>query len=109
MWRQKLTTPVDFPLEGLDLSHYVYVSQMAHSSCIRYDLYGVVAHEGSLDGGHYVACCKNPDNRKWHKFSDEVVSDWSIANDSNAPKAAYILFYSVSPLSDKNPRIFSSG
>lgn len=108
MWRQKLQTPVDFPLEGLDLSRYVYVNQVGHSSCIRYDLYGMVKHFGTLEGGHYISSCKNPVRGKWHKFDDNEVSDLNAA-DVRAPQAAYVLFYAVSPLSDKNARIFASG
>lgn len=107
MWRQKLQTPVDFPLNDLDLSQFVYVNQVGHTSCIRYDLYGIVKHFGTLEGGHYVASCRNPHRGKWYKFDDNEVSDLYPA-DVKAPQAAYVLFYSVSPLSEKNQGLFSS-
>lgn len=46
---------------------------------------------GSLNGGHYTACCQNPIDRKWYEFND---SDVSRIDPSDAvDKAAYVLFY----------------
>ncbi|ARF09281.1 ubiquitin carboxyl-terminal hydrolase [Catovirus CTV1] len=39
----------------------------------KYDLYGVVQHTGSLNGGHYIAHTKNPINNKWYEFNDNYV------------------------------------
>jgi len=35
-----------------------------------YDLYGVVNHYGSLNSGHYTACCYNNDKKSWFDFND---------------------------------------
>ena len=56
----------------------------------KYDLYGVVNHFGSLNGGHYTAHCKNPDGN-WYNFNDYSVSG-APAN-SIVSSSAYVLFY----------------
>lgn len=61
-WREKITTKVNFPLTGLDMSEWCHKeSPMAHfqsSDGYMYDLIGVVNHYGSMTGGHYVATCR---------------------------------------------------
>ena len=39
-----------------------------------YDLFGVVNHFGSLNGGHYTATCKNSIDNNWYYFNDSSVS-----------------------------------
>mmetsp|Transcript_31212 Transcript_31212/g.46546 ORF Transcript_31212/g.46546 Transcript_31212/m.46546 type:complete len:193 (+) Transcript_31212:1-579(+) len=60
-WREKITTKVNFPLTGLDMSEWCDKESPAmqgpDGSCV-YDLYGVVNHYGGMTGGHYVATCK---------------------------------------------------
>lgn len=61
-WREKITTKVNFPLTGLDVSEWCHsgapaLQNNSPESCI-YDLIGVVNHYGSMTGGHYVATCK---------------------------------------------------
>jgi Ubiquitin carboxyl-terminal hydrolase len=63
-WHEKITTMVNFPLTGLDLSEWCHPESPVlqdgatkDASCI-YDLIGVMNHYGSLTGGHYVATCK---------------------------------------------------
>lgn len=116
----KLTTMVEFPLEGFDMSPHV-ANRTAQSSAhmngttvslagtnwspwkrpkshtLRqddyvYDLYAVCNHHGKdLQGGHYTAVCKNPYDGEWYCFDDTKVSQ----TDSSEIKtcAAYILFY----------------
>ena len=55
-----------------------------------YDLYGVVNHFGSLNGGHYTAYGKNP-NGNWYNFNDSSVSGANKKELTSA--AAYMLFY----------------
>lgn len=47
---------VDFPIEGLDISKYVYDKE---GKSYVYDLYAISNHMGSLHGGHYTAYGKN--------------------------------------------------
>jgi Ubiquitin carboxyl-terminal hydrolase len=63
-WHEKITTKVNFPMTGLDLSEWCHPESPVlqdkatkDASCI-YDLIGVMNHYGSLTGGHYVATCK---------------------------------------------------
>jgi ubiquitin C-terminal hydrolase len=44
---------IDFPVEGLDLSQYVL--DTTEKKKVKYDLYAVSNHFGSLNGGHYTA------------------------------------------------------
>ena len=61
-WREKITTKVNFPLTGLDLSEWCHnqspVIQEESSDSHVYDLIAVMNHYGSMTGGHYVATCK---------------------------------------------------
>ncbi|XP_069481068.1 ubiquitin carboxyl-terminal hydrolase 8 isoform X2 [Ambystoma mexicanum] len=87
-WKQKLQTCVDFPLESLDLSHYV----IGPKNNLKYNLFAVSNHYGGLDGGHYTAYSKNANRQQWYKFDDHEVSE--ISTSSVKSSAAYILFYS---------------
>jgi len=86
---RKIQEYIDFPLEGLDLTHYVLKTEGNKS--IVYDLYAVSNHYGSLNGGHYTAFCQNPINKKWYEFDD---TDVSRIDTSKVPsKASYVLFF----------------
>lgn len=93
----KVTTQVDFPLEGLQLQRYFSAPEIART--IGYRLVGAVNHYGSLESGHYTAFCRSPllqmrDERPvWFKFDDERVTEMRPA-DVVSP-AAYILLYEI--------------
>ena len=84
VWRQKIQTYVEFPLDGLMMP-----SRSNNDS--RYQLYGVVNHYGTLEGGHYTAFSQNLNKYKWHRFDDQEVSQMNPADVKT--QAAYILFY----------------
>ena len=75
---------VSYPIKNLDLSNYIVGPDKNN---VKYDLYGVIEHIGTLNSGHYTAICKNDD--KWILYND------SIFEETNNPvtENAYILFY----------------
>ncbi|XP_053387107.1 ubiquitin carboxyl-terminal hydrolase 8-like [Mercenaria mercenaria] len=85
-WRTKINAHVDFPVRGLDMTTFVKGPQPK-----PYKLYAVSNHFGTLDGGHYTACCRNPNTQKWYKFDDHEVYDTSES--SVKTSAAYVLYY----------------
>ena len=93
LWRDKITTHVDYPIENLNLEPYTSTKS---NTSLSYHLYAVSNHSGTLDGGHYTALCRHIEYRKWFKFDDSEVKD--IANSSSAIRSpqSYILFYSRS-------------
>lgn len=84
----KVSTLVNFPIEGLDLRRY---AMSKSDEPPVYDLIGTVNHYGGLGGGHYTAFAKNPKENEWYEFDDSAVSRQSQAG--IVSKAAYILFY----------------
>ncbi|XP_071954599.1 ubiquitin carboxyl-terminal hydrolase 43-like [Antedon mediterranea] len=114
--RSKLNTLVQFPVNGLDLSHYQErrLTQGSHTNTLNtltswspwrhhrrrsmqysdsniYDLYAVCNHMGTMSGGHYTAYCKNPTDNQWYNFDDTKVI--AVQEDKVITKSAYILFY----------------
>jgi ubiquitin carboxyl-terminal hydrolase 2/21 len=91
--RAKLTTFVDFPLTGLDMSRYLADNAMNPSleQANLYNLAGVSQHSGSMLGGHYIAYAKHVLNKKWHAYDDTRVED--ISEKSVPSSYAYVLFY----------------
>jgi ubiquitin carboxyl-terminal hydrolase 36/42 len=59
---------------------------------IKYHLFGIVNHTGSLFGGHYYSYIKHIDNN-WYELNDSNVSriDKSVVVNKNA----YLLFYQI--------------
>ena len=85
---KKLSIPVDFPLEGLDLTNYVLGDDRIGAI---YDLFAVSNHYGGLSGGHYTAFAKNNLSGQWYDFNDSRVS--SVQEKEIVGPAAYVLFY----------------
>ncbi|KAL4216469.1 Ubiquitin carboxyl-terminal hydrolase 8 [Mactra antiquata] len=85
-WRNKINANVDFPVRGLDMSSFV-----KGPAPKPYRLYAASNHFGTLDGGHYTACCRNPITQKWYKFDDHEVYEMSESGVKTS--AAYVLYY----------------
>jgi ubiquitin carboxyl-terminal hydrolase 2/21 len=86
-FRGKLSVTVDFPLEGLDMSHYA----ADNITPCRYNLYAISNHSGTTYSGHYTAYCRHPYTKAWHEYNDSRVS--SISPKSIVSGEAYVLFY----------------
>lgn len=113
----KLTTLVNFPLYGFDMTpHLAPAAQdnsgmqtlgglgwspwkrpRRHHSGSRYDdnvydLYAVCNHHGQdLQLGHYTAYCRNPYDTQWYRFDDSRVD--TVAESALVTPSAYMLFY----------------
>ena len=96
MFKQKLETLVDFPINGLDLTKYVINGcvpetystetveqngeslegisiQISLDKRVIYDLYAVSNHFGGLGGGHYTAYAKNHVNTMPHSLGNKLL------------------------------------
>ncbi len=62
---------------------------------MKYDLYAVSNHYGSLAFGHYTAYCKNPETGQWYDFNDSSVTPITAAHIESeiVTKDAYVLYY----------------
>ena len=86
---RKLNILVDFPITNLDISKYVINKE--NDITLKYDLFAIANHNGSLSGGHYYAYAKNHFDNKWYCFNDSSVS--LINEDELVTKSAYVMFY----------------
>ena len=85
-WEEKLTTKVNFPLTGLDMTRWCHKDSSAicndSEESFVYDLVGVVNHHGSLSDGRYNAMCKATG---CGRTGEEVVSRAFNGTGMNAP------------------------
>lgn len=81
----KSTVCVSFPLTGLDLGPY------GPKDCgpVLYDLYAVCNHSGTVNMGHYTACCLEEDG--WSCYNDSSV--YPVTENQLQSSQAYVLFY----------------
>lgn len=91
--RDRLNTPVDFPLRNLDLAPYCATGGGSSSTCTTYDLCAVSKHIGSQGGGHYVAYARSSADGAWHLFDDSCVRRVSAEDVACDQMGAYVLFY----------------
>ncbi len=89
LWRDKIGTFVDFPVEGLDIRSWCVNKEEKDTI---YDLYAVSNHFGGLGGGHYTAYGKNILDGKWYNLDDSSVQPLGNPNQVRTA-AAYVLFY----------------
>ena len=87
---QKVNTPVDFPVEQLDLSPLV---ESRHRGALSYDLFALACHKGGASSGHYTAISKHRIDGKWRLYNDHTVTPQSPADIRRRTSEAYVLFY----------------
>uniref|UniRef100_A0A1I8Q2N6 Ubiquitin carboxyl-terminal hydrolase n=1 Tax=Stomoxys calcitrans TaxID=35570 RepID=A0A1I8Q2N6_STOCA len=80
-----------FPLENLNMSPYITISESRRNTSKSYELYAVSNHYGSMESGHYTAFCKSSTYGKWFKYDDQMVTPQDAS--TVVSSAAYILFY----------------
>jgi len=86
---EKISTFVDCPIRGLDLSPYIVNAE--DDTPPIYDLYAVSCHSGSCGGGHYTAYALNAESDRWYYFNDSSVRP---AKESDIiSQSSYVLFY----------------
>lgn len=85
---RKLENIVDFPVEHLDLSKYVF-GYNPHQYV--YELFGVCNHSGGTMGGHYTSYVKK-NGSKWYHYNDASVLPFH-EHVSPVSQMAYCLFY----------------
>lgn len=119
---RKIRTPIDFPINGLDLEPFMLppptaeeVNQAVRDRGIesvrkdcalddamtppyRYSCYAVMRHIGqTLHSGHYVALVKDTGRQCWKLFNDEKVADFDPRalrrGDELQNEQAYIVFF----------------
>lgn len=86
--RDKIDAMIDCPIEGLDLSKRVGITE---GKPMLYDLIAVDNHYGGLGGGHYTGSVKNWIDGKWYYCDDGSVRE--INPNLVVTPAAYLLFY----------------
>ncbi|KAK0039179.1 ubiquitin carboxyl-terminal hydrolase [Biomphalaria pfeifferi] len=80
-----------FHPQGWKNNASVEVDDVLRFSGRRYNLFGVVCHSGSLNGGHYFAEAKRAGT--WNLYNDDRVSNGFRTYDGSNP---YMLFYTLS-------------
>uniref|UniRef100_A0A3Q0S5W8 ubiquitinyl hydrolase 1 n=1 Tax=Amphilophus citrinellus TaxID=61819 RepID=A0A3Q0S5W8_AMPCI len=80
----KSTIYVSFPLTSLDLGPYGPVD----CGSVLYDLYAICNHAGTVNMGHYTACCL--DENGWCFYNDSVTP---LTENQLQTNQAYVLFY----------------
>ena len=115
---EKLDQSVSYPVNALDVSEFISSSKPSNGLTLSttmlqhaYDLYGVVNHAGSMEGGtvysgHYTAFCVNREGEteeRWLLFDDDHIMQ--VSEDVGhvvVNKNAYLLFYRRRKLAASN-------
>lgn len=103
----KKSTQVEFP-ESLNMYQYLHpeFQNINENKYTQYELYGLVRHQGSLSGGHYIAYCRSPTSREdWYCFDDRSV--YRVSIDKVLQTEAYLLFYSRTQVAKERNQTFA--
>eukprot|EP00794_Sanderia_malayensis_P011246 gene11245-12426_t len=87
----KVTSPVEFPLEKLNLDFVCSAETTSAKDECNYELMSCVCHTGSLTSGHYTAYSKNFLDANWYHFNDETTSQ--VSPSEKDYENVYMLFY----------------
>ena len=85
---KKITTKVQFPFT-LDFTAYCAATCIEPHRDMRYDLFGIIVHKGTLSGGHYIAFVKR--SGQWYIFNDELYEP--VTEQMVGSQEAYLLLY----------------
>lgn len=88
-YSSKISSPVIFPLTGLDMRQYLHKD--CKSKVSTYDLTAIICHHGTVGSGHYICYAKHSPTEKWFEFDDQTVTQVSSETVQNCE--AYVLFY----------------
>lgn len=88
-YSSKISSPVIFPLTGLDMRQYLHKD--CKSQVSTYDLSAVICHHGTVGSGHYICYAKHAPTDKWFEYDDQTVTQVSPETVQNCE--AYVLFY----------------
>ena len=97
MFTTKIDNLIQFPLENLDMTNYLTPKE----GKIKYNLFGVVNHSGTLTGGHYHCDIKQENN--WIRYDDSYVTEY---DKKIVTENAYLLVYK---LSNENKNLYDEG
>lgn len=91
-YSSKISSPVNFPLSGLDMRQYLHKD--CKSKVSTYDLNAIICHHGTVGSGHYICYAKHAKSNKWYEYDDQSVTQVSAETVQNCE--AYVLFYQKS-------------
>lgn len=92
-WRDKVNSFISFPFNQLDMSKFCTpdIPSDQFGSAV-YELYSVVNHHGTLNGGHYTSAVRDGHRQIWRVFDDSRVMPDNGLRHVITPNA-YIVFY----------------
>jgi hypothetical protein len=93
--RERIDTPVSFPLEGLDLMPHAVAGSASQEdpAASLYDLAAISKHIGTQGYGHYVAYARSSTDGTWYYFDDSNVRSVTPEEVLADKVGAYVLFY----------------
>ncbi|ETI25493.1 hypothetical protein G647_02266 [Cladophialophora carrionii CBS 160.54] len=93
---EKDQSRIEIP-EELDLAPFLEEKGQAGDLSTKYTLVGIVSHQGSRDGGHYITNVRRGDD--WQEFDDDRVKKTSLkaVMDQKRRFTPYVLLYERIP------------
>lgn len=73
------------------MSPFLQHNEERKASDEKYDLYAIINHYGSINGGHYTSFVKNERTNTWLQYDDSYVKE--VLESKVRSQFAYILFY----------------